>query len=196
MCVYTAVIFVTMETKAATRYTSRRCIPYSALSTIRTFFKAEQSFPPSYPLPVLVHQMGGDIDTDDLAKERLVLSEVHVGSSTQDEEAEVVSRYTFLTPSYHGNNNARDSSSDSEGEKSDDSSSSSSSSVTRHRKRARHCHAPSSQRRARPTHEVLTVVHRMATTLGLVGQQVWSAAFLLGDFVLTHEELFAGMQVR
>ncbi|CAN0106029.1 unnamed protein product, partial [Ectocarpus sp. 13 AM-2016] len=31
--------------------------------------------------------------------------------------------------------------------------------------------------------------------LGLVGQQVWSASFLLGDFVLTHDELFEGMQV-
>lgn len=133
--------------------------------------------------------------TDDLGEERLVLSEVHVGSSTQDEETEVVSRYTFLTPTSRGNSDAGGSSSDSDGEISDDSSRSNSS-VTRHRKRPRHCHAaPSSQRRARPAHEVLTVVHRMATTLGLVGQQVWSAAFLLGDFVLTHEELFAGMQV-
>ncbi|CAN0479263.1 unnamed protein product, partial [Ectocarpus sp. 8 AP-2014] len=51
------------------------------------------------------------------------------------------------------------------------------------------------QRCCRPSHEVLTIVHKMATTLGLVGQQVWSASFLLGDFVLTHDELFAGMQV-
>ncbi|CAM9696108.1 unnamed protein product, partial [Sphacelaria rigidula] len=47
----------------------------------------------------------------------------------------------------------------------------------------------------RPTNEVLTIVHKMATPLELVGQQVWSAAFLLGDFVLTHRELFAGAQV-
>lgn len=46
-----------------------------------------------------------------------------------------------------------------------------------------------------PRYEVLTIVHRMATPLDLVGQQVWSAAFLLGDFVLTHEEWFAGAQV-
>ncbi|CAN0325143.1 unnamed protein product, partial [Ectocarpus sp. 13 AM-2016] len=51
------------------------------------------------------------------------------------------------------------------------------------------------QRCCRPSHEVLTIVHKMATTLGLVGQQVWSASFLLGDFVLTHDELFEGMQV-
>eukprot|EP00903_Cladosiphon_okamuranus_P012156 g11403.t1 len=138
--------------------------------------------------------------------ERLVLSEVHVGSSTEDEE-EVVSRYTYLTPPPRCNTsttaaaqdaragtgrNADESRSDS-----DDSSSSGGDSeedgysrVKRHRKRLR----TSSQRR-RPAHEVLTVVHRMATTLGLVGQQVWSAAFLLSDFVLTHEDIFAGKQV-
>ena len=42
--------------------------------------------------------MGGERDAcvDD---ERLVLSEVHIGSSAADEEAEVVSRYTYLVPS-------------------------------------------------------------------------------------------------
>lgn len=148
--------------------------------------------------------------------ERLVLSEVHVGSSTLDEE-EMVSRYTYLTPPPRPNtntgcspapaaqdarasSNADGSSSSEEEEEEGDSSSSggeseegSYSRVTRHRKRLR---TSSSQRRRRPAHEVLTVVHRMATTLGLVGQQVWSAAFLLGDFVLTHEGIFAGMQVR
>lgn len=134
--------------------------------------------------------------SDSTASERLVLSEVHVGSSALDEETEVVSRYTYLTPtsSSHGTN-VNDSSSDSsdseadEGESGDDSSGN----VARRRKRPRHTE---SQRSSRPAHEVLTVVHRMATTLGLVGQQVWSAAFLLGDFVLTHEDLFAGKQVR
>lgn len=142
--------------------------------------------------------------------ERLVLSEVHVGSSTLDEE-EVVSRYTYLTPPPRPSTNSASSppaaaedapasSNADHGSSEEDRSSSSSggeseegsySRVTRHRKRLR----TSSQRR-RPAHEVLTVVHRMATTLGLVGQQVWSAAFLLSDFVLTHEHLFAGKQVR
>lgn len=139
--------------------------------------------------------------------ERLVLSEVHVGSSALDEE-EVVSRYTYLTPPPRCNtsttataqdaaqagSNANDSSSDSDdssGSSEEESEKGGYSRVTRHRKRLR----TSSQRR-RPAHEVLTVVHRMATTLGLVGQQVWSAAFLLSDFVLTHEDIFAGMQVR
>eukprot|EP00752_Nemacystus_decipiens_P008139 g7279.t1 len=142
-----------------------------------------------------------------IAPERLVLSEVHVGSSTLDEE-EVVSRYTYLTPpsrwdtntetrspaaqDARATGNADDCSSDEDNSSSSggESEEGSYSRVTRHRKRLR----TSSQRR-RPAHEVLTVVHRMATTLGLVGQQVWSAAFLLGDFVLTHEDLFAGMQV-
>ena len=148
--------------------------------------------------------------------ERLVLSEVHVGSSTLDEE-EVVSRYTYLTPPPRPSTNSTSSpaaaaaedapasSNADHGSSEEDRSSSSSSSsssggeseegsysrVTRHRKRLR-----TSSRRRRPAHEVLTVVHRMATTLGLVGQQVWSAAFLLSDFVLTHEHLFAGKQVR
>lgn len=46
-----------------------------------------------------------------------------------------------------------------------------------------------------PRYEVLTIVHKMATPLDLVGQQVWCASFLLGDFVLTHGERFAGAQV-
>lgn len=134
--------------------------------------------------------------------ERLVLSEVHVGSSTLDEK-EVVSRYTYVTPPCRRNistpagedaragANAADSSNDSDSSSGEDSEEGGCSSVARHRKRL----CPSS-RRWRPAHEVLTVVHRTATTLGLVGQQVWSAAFLLGDFVLTHEDVFAGMQVR
>ena len=71
------------------------------------------------------------------------------------------------------------------------------SSPTRYRKRRRAeaSSTSTSQRRSRPAHEVLTIVHRMATPLGLVGQQVWSAAFLLGDFVLTHPKIFVGMQV-
>lgn len=139
---------------------------------------------------------------------RLVLSEVHVGSSALGEE-EVVSRYAYLTPpplrrntagtptaatavgagstADDGSNSGNDNSSSSGAESEEGTYSR----VTRRRKRLR----TASQRR-RPAHEVLTVVHRMATTLGLVGQQVWSAAFLLGDFVLTHEHIFAGMQVR
>ncbi|CAM9092981.1 unnamed protein product [Hapterophycus canaliculatus] len=134
--------------------------------------------------------MGESID-----RERLVLSEVHVGSGALDEDAEVVSRYTYLTPRpsfRHSSTNvdASSESSESEGEKGEGGDDSAN--VPRRRKRPRHTEA---QRYSRPAHEVLTVVHRTATTLGLVGQQVWSAAFLLGDFVLTHEEFFAGKQV-
>lgn len=130
-------------------------------------------------------------DTDD----RLVLSEVHIGSSALDEEAEMVSRYRYLTPSRNNDDSSSSSSSDSDAERS------AGSDIKRRRKRPRGAASKAvmdrtSQRRSRPAHEVLTIVHRMATTLDLVGQQVWSAAFLLGDFVLTHEELFAGMQVR
>lgn len=118
--------------------------------------------------------------------ERLVLSEVHIGSSSLHEEAEVVSRYAYLTPT-SGDNEDSGSDSDSDSEEQ------TRPRVARHRKRPRHEVA---QRCCRPSHEVLTIVHKMATTLGLVGQQVWSASFLLGDFVLTHDELFAGMQVH
>ncbi|CAM9726734.1 unnamed protein product [Ectocarpus fasciculatus] len=125
---------------------------------------------------------------DGTPTERLVLSEVHVGSSSLHEEAEVVSRYAYLTPTSNGDNADSGSGSDSDS----DSEEQTSRRVARHRKRPRHEVA---QRCCRPSHEVLTIVHKMATTLGLVGQQVWSAAFLLGDFVLTHDELFAGKQV-
>jgi hypothetical protein len=37
-------------------------------------------------------------------------------------------------------------------------------------------------------HEVATIVHCLATPLQLVGQQVWSASFLLGDFILSNPE--------
>ncbi|CBJ30354.1 conserved unknown protein [Ectocarpus siliculosus] len=122
---------------------------------------------------------------DGTPAERLVLSEVHVGSSGLHEEAEVVSRYAYLTPTSDDNEDSgSDSGSDSEEQTRPR--------VARHRKRPRHEVA---QRCCRPSHEVLTIVHKMATTLGLVGQQVWSASFLLGDFVLTHNELFVGMQV-
>ncbi|CAM9266164.1 unnamed protein product [Ectocarpus sp. 12 AP-2014] len=122
---------------------------------------------------------------DGTPAERLVLSEVHVGSSSLHEQAEVVSRYAYLTPTSGDNEDSdSDSDSDSEGQTRPR--------VARHRKRPRHEVA---QRCCRPSHEVLTIVHQMATTLGLVGQQVWSASFLLGDFVLTHNELFEGMQV-
>ncbi|CAM9093355.1 unnamed protein product [Ectocarpus sp. 4 AP-2014] len=118
--------------------------------------------------------------------ERLVLSEIHVGSSSLHEEAEVmVSRYAYLTPT-SGDNEESGSDNDSDSEEQ------TRPRVARHRKRPRHEVA---QRCCRPSYEVLTIVHKMATTLGLVGQQVWSASFLLGDFVLTHDELFAGMQV-
>jgi hypothetical protein len=39
-------------------------------------------------------------------------------------------------------------------------------------------------------HEVATIVHCLATPLQLVGQQVWSASFLLGDFILNSPERF------
>lgn len=152
--------------------------------------------------------MGSELDAcvDD---DRLVLSEVHIGRSASDEEAEVVSRYAYLVPSDKtGDNDSSSisdssiSDSDSEGDTTDrggggGGSRGSCSSPTRRRKRSRTetSSTTSSQRRSRPAHEVLTIVHRMATPLGLVGQQVWSAAFLLGDFVLTHPKIFAGVQV-
>lgn len=136
--------------------------------------------------------------------ERLVLSEVHIGSSSSaDEEAGVVSRYTYLIPSDQTNLDDRSSSSsdrdsDNDGGTRGRGSRGSCSSPMRCRKRPRSessSTATSQQRRSKPAHEVLTIVHRMATPLGLVGQQVWSAAFLLGDFVLTHPKIFKGMQV-
>ncbi|CAM9738261.1 unnamed protein product [Scytosiphon promiscuus] len=131
--------------------------------------------------------------SDGIAQERLVLSEVHVGSSTVDDGAEVVSRYTYLTPAVSSHcTNVDDGSESSESEGGGGEVGEDSSDVVRRRKRPRRAE---SQRCSRPAHEVLTIVHRMATTLGLVGQQVWSAAFLLGDFVLTHEDSFAEMQV-
>ena len=142
--------------------------------------------------------MGSELDAcvDD---DRLVLSEVHIGSSATDEEAEVVSRYTYQVPSDNTGDDDTSSISDSdnEGNTTGGGGRGSSSSPTRRRKRSRTETSSiiSLQRRSRPAHEVLTIVHRMATPLGLVGQQVWSAAFLLGDFVLTHPEVFAGAQV-
>lgn len=135
--------------------------------------------------------------------ERLVISEVHIGSSAVEEEAEVVSRYTYLVPSDKtGDDDSSSCSSsdiDSDNNEGDATGrgSGSCSSPTRRRKRprAKASSTTTTQRRSRPAHEVLTIVHRMATPLGLVGQQVWSAAFLLGDFVLTHPKIFAGVQV-
>lgn len=147
-------------------------------------------------------------DSND-GEERLVLSEVHVGSGSLDYEAELVSRYTYLTPSSRADNNSSsgdsssDSSSDSEGEERNRSNLV----VARRRKRARIAATASTeisstatsrqqrQRFSKPSHEVLTVVHKMATPIDLVGQQVWSAAFLLGDYVLSNEHLFTGMKV-
>lgn len=126
-------------------------------------------------------------------EERLVLSEVHLASGESDQEPEVVSRYSYLTPSL--DNIDIDSSSDSESDVGGNTSSDGDGSVTKPRGKKRPRAESSSQRSSRPRHEVLTVVHCMATTLSLVGQQVWSAAFLLGDLVLTHEELFTGVQV-
>ena len=140
-------------------------------------------------------------------EERLVLSEVHFGSegsSTKghgdSEDGVVISRYQYLVPpptpiELDGKSPCtKDNGDESDSEGSD---SSGSSRIVRCRKRPRAAlRHQSSQRSWRPAHEVLTVVHRMATPVSLVGQQVWSAAFLLGDFVLAHEELFAGATVR
>lgn len=130
------------------------------------------------------------------AEERLVLSDVHIGENPQ--QGEVISRYRYLIPERivnrpsHGScgetHDISYSSSEEEASKSDDDTIV----CRRHRKRRR---AVDMQHVSRPTYEVLTVVHRMATPLSLVGQQVWSAAFLLADFVLTHEEHFLGAQV-
>lgn len=137
----------------------------------------------------------------DAGDERLVLSEVHVGCSSGNgpSSEEIVSRYRYLTPSRRLGDASSPSGSDSNTSDSDIS-------VPRRRKRLRPAETSTAlastanqqqqQQASRPAHECLTIVHRMATTLDLVGQQVWSAAFLLADFVLTHEDLFAGMQVR
>jgi predicted nicotinamide N-methyase len=37
--------------------------------------------------------------------------------------------------------------------------------------------------------------HRVTTPLSLVGEQVWRGALLLGDFILTHAEIFSGKSV-
>lgn len=124
----------------------------------------------------------------------------------------VISRYRYLTPAQHhggnssSNDNLNDICSSSSGEEMSDGCS-----VERCRRRRPSRKRPRfgspgmrdgadtcsrDQTSSRPTNEVLTIVHKMATPLELVGQQVWSAAFLLGDFVLTHRELFAGAQVR
>lgn len=154
--------------------------------------------------------------------DRLVLSEVHFGEQAGSDvdstnntasslkEEYVVSRYRYLTAprTWHGTDSSSSGRSDSyalgeTGSSSSEGEDSDGSTLVVRRRRARKRPRPSQsaksptkqqQTKTTPTNEVLTVVHRMATTLDLVGQQVWSAAFLLGDFVLTHEDLFAERQ--
>lgn len=133
------------------------------------------------------------------AEEPAVLSEVHMKEEPSEGD-ERISRYRYLVPqskstSALGNSN-RQSRADGcvhvhEEEEDDEDEEK----VVRRRRPRKVKHTWGTQHCARPTFETLTIVHRMATPLSLVGQQVWSAAFLLGDFVLTNDEFFAGTQV-
>lgn len=134
------------------------------------------------------------------AEEPAVLSEVHMKEEPSEGD-ERISRYRYLIPqsrstSVLGDSNGRSRGdggvhAEEEGEDDEDEEE-----VVRRRRPRKVKHAWGTQHCARPTFETLTIVHRMATPLSLVGQQVWSAAFLLGDFVLTNGEFFAGAQVR
>lgn len=133
--------------------------------------------------------------------ERRVLSEVHLrrGDSNTTTYADsgdgvMISRYQYLVPapsSVQVDDDGRKSSSPQSS--SGDSESDGDILIRRRRKRRR---AASLHESCAHPQEVLTVVHKLETPVILVGQQVWSAAFQLGDFILTHEELFAGANVR
>ncbi|CAM9268062.1 unnamed protein product [Choristocarpus tenellus] len=131
--------------------------------------------------------------------ERLVLSEVHIGEkgdtvvrgvSHEGVDQEVVSRYQFIDPSYQDEitSSEEDNDPEMEGRESDNQDP-----IIQRKKRRRGSQLPFLQR-SRTHHEVLTLVHSLATPLSLVGRQVWSAAFLLGDFILTHKSRFRGRQ--
>ncbi|CAM9526361.1 unnamed protein product [Discosporangium mesarthrocarpum] len=125
--------------------------------------------------------------------ERWVLSEVHMGKKGTDigcskgHGGVVISRFRYQVPS-HGDRE-EDSNTGSEESDTDDEIGSAS---AMKRRRVESRRSQNSCRSSFPSHEALTIVHCMETPLSLVGQQVWSAAFLLGDFILTHETTFRG----
>lgn len=152
--------------------------------------------------------LGKQADIDDTPE----CQDVHGQEEAPEMDGTVISRYRYLTPAqYHcgsssGKDYPNDICSSSSGEEMSDGCSDVRCRRRRPSRKRPRVGSPGmrdgadpcsrEQTSSRPTHEVLTIVHKMATPLELVGQQVWSAAFLLGDFVLTHGELFAGAQVR
>lgn len=147
--------------------------------------------------------MSACVDDESFLKgeERRVLSEVHsergdsnTTTCADSEDGVVISRYQYLVPAPSSVQVDDDGSKTrSPHSSSGDSESEGDILIRRRRKRLR---AASLHEPCAHPHEVLTVVHKLETPVSLVGQQVWSAAFLLGDFILTHEELFAGANVR